>query len=598
MVARLPFWEAVPLFSNNAMKKLLSILLLCLLLAVGCEQGLPLPPKPDKEQNKEQDEDKGDNGQQQEPQQSIVVNGTTIAQTTTLYGIVKDKQSNQGIAGVVVSDGFTCVKTDDNGVYQLTHDSRSKMVYISVPAQYEIPVDGGNMPAFYKQFTIAEGEKFRYDFALEPLPGGKQDRFTLLTLADIQVNDTQDSERFRTETIPDIDNLAQSLVNPYAVTLGDITHRNNSAMYTKVRQAMMNREVIFMQCMGNHDHLNELDQSQKNTYWESLKNFHRYFGPQNYSFDRSDTHIVVMDNALQGQTRPDDDALYTAGFFDWQFEWLKQDLSFVPKDKMIILCMHIPFRKGSGSDHSDARYRQKTLELLSEYHEAHLMIGHTHRHRNWIHTVNGKTIYEHIHGAVCGGMWHSTTNVDGAPNGYGVYEISGNTLDNWYYKGTGCSVDMQIRAYDGGQKYYDPRYSQNQPSKRGTFSEYTWNLDGYIIANIWNIEHGNWDITLWQNGEQVCQMEKINDRDWWVAYWYMEVYCTLDDGYRGDTVHLYKGRLADKNAPFTIKAVDRSGKRAPMSCSTLTTDYSEVWGDFVTVEESVPSFLTLPESAW
>ena len=93
-------------------------------------------------------------------------------------------------------------------------------------------------------------------------------------------------------------------------------------------------------------------------------------------------------------------------------------------------------------------------------------------------------------------------------------------------------------------------------------------------------------------------MEKINDRDWWVAYWYMEVYCTLDDGYRGDTVHLYKGRLADKDAPFTIKAVDTSGKRAPMSCSTLTTDYSEVWGDFVTVEESVPSFLTLPESAW
>ena len=155
MVARLPFWEAVPLFSNNAMKKLLSILLLCLLLAAGCEQGLPLPPKPDKEQNKEQSEDKGENGQQQEPQQSIVVNGTTIAQTTTLYGIVKDKQSNQGIAGVVVSDGFTCVKTDDNGVYQLTHDSRSKMVYISVPAQYEIPVDGGNMPAFYKQFTSA-----------------------------------------------------------------------------------------------------------------------------------------------------------------------------------------------------------------------------------------------------------------------------------------------------------------------------------------------------------------------------------------------------------------------------------------------------------
>ena len=157
MVARLPKWEAVPLFSNNAIKKLLLILLLGASLAIGCEQGLPLPPKPNEEQNKEENEDNGENGQQQEPQQSIVVNGTTIAQTTTLYGIVNDKQSGQGIAGVVVSDGFTCVQTDANGVYQLTHDKNSKMVYISVPAQYEIPVDGGNMPAFYKLFTLAAG---------------------------------------------------------------------------------------------------------------------------------------------------------------------------------------------------------------------------------------------------------------------------------------------------------------------------------------------------------------------------------------------------------------------------------------------------------
>lgn len=226
------------------------------------------------------------------------------------------------------------------------------------------------------------------------------------------------------------------------------------------------------------------------------------------------------------------------------------------------------------------------------------MIGHTHRNRNWIHTVKGKQIYEHIHGAVCGGMWHSTTNVDGTPNGYGVYEIEGNTIKDWYYKGTGCSSSMQIRAYDGGQFYYDPRFSKNQPSKPHTFPEYTWGLKGHIIANIWNIEHGSWDVSLWQNGKKVCTMEKLNDRDWWVAYWYMEVYCTTNDGYRGDTVHLYKGKLDDPDAPFTIYAIDKSGRRKTMTCSELTTDFSGVIGDFITQEEMEVSTLSLPENEW
>ena len=48
------------------------------------------------------------------------------------------------------------------------------------------------------------------------------------------------------------------------------------------------------------------------------------------------------------------------------------------------------------------------LELLSEYAEAHLMIGHTHYNQNYIHSVNGKTIYEHIQGAACGEVCHAS----------------------------------------------------------------------------------------------------------------------------------------------------------------------------------------------
>lgn len=561
------------------------LLLAFAITATSCEKGLPLPPKPDQEQETEDDKKEDEEGKWDDTD-DVVVNGTVLDESTTLYGVVKDKQSGEGIEGVVVSDGFTCVQTDKNGVYQLVRDEHSDMVYLSVPAEYEIPVDNGNHATFYKRFTVAEGQKYTHDFTLELLPGGKQTQFTLLALADIQVHDANDVERFRNETVPDIDALVPNLVNPYAITLGDITNKNNTAMWLGIRQSITNRKVKYLHCMGNHDHLNELspnDHSNTTSYWKSVENFHKYFGPQNYSFSRSDTHIVVMDNALHGETPPPgEDYEYAAGFYDWQFEWLKQDLSYVPKDKMVLLCVHIPFRDGKGGNHSDERYRQKVLNLLSEYQEVHLLIGHTHKQATWIHTVNGKKIYEHIHGAVCGGMWHSTVCVDGTPNGYGVYTISGNTLKDWYYKATGYDPDMQIRAYDGGQTFYDPRLNQSKSAKQNYYSKYSWSAPGYIIANIWNIEHGDWDVTLWQNGKQVATMSKIAEREWWVAYWFLEVLGTTSDGYRGSTKHLYKGKLADKNAPFTIRAVDKSGKRKTMECSTLTTDFSEVWGDFAT----------------
>ena len=571
------------------MKKLFILLTLIGALYVsGCQEGLSGPTQPDKEQEQDKEDNKDDgkdDGKEETPQQ-IVVNGTTLADSTTLYGVVTNTQTGKGIKGIVVSDGFNCVTTDDNGVYQIVRNENCEMVNISIPAEYEIPVDGGNQPAFYKRFTVAKDAKYRYDFTLTPLAGGKQSEFTLLTLAEIQLYDTGDAERFRDETMPDVDQLVPTLVNPIGVTLGDDTGKNNSAMWTKVKQITANRKVTIFHCMGNHDHLNELspnDHSKATTYWKSVENFHKYFGPQNYSFSRSDTHIVVMDNALHGETPPPgEDYEYAAGFFDWQFEWLKQDLSYIPKDNMILLCLHIPFRDGKGGNHSDERYRQKVLNLLSEYKEAHLLIGHTHKQINWIHTVNGKKIYEHIQGAVCGGMWNATFCTDGTPNGYGVYHITGNTLNDWYYKATGYEPQMQMRVYDGGQSFYDPRLSKNKSAKQNFFADYTWGNSGYVIANIWNIEHGDWEVTLWQNDKKVATMSKLSAREWWVAYWFLEVFGTTSDSYQGSTKHLYRGKLADKNAPFTVRAVDKSGKRKTMECSVLTTDFSEVWGDFAT----------------
>ncbi len=507
-----------------------------------------------------------------------VIAGTVIAAETTLCGLVADASTGRGIPGVVVSDGFSCTRTDAAGVYQLVRErSHACCVSVTVPAEYAVPVGADNHPAFYKRIDMS-AKVCRRDFALSPLPGGREERFALLCVADPQCRNDRSVARFREESIPDIDATARMYDNVYAVTLGDITDNNKTDLWNKMKASMANRETVFFQCMGNHDHLNESDRNITTTYWKSVDNFNKYFGPQNYSFDRGDVHIVVMDNILHGE-KPDngEDMEFAIGFYDWQFEWLRSDLSFVPGSKAVVLCCHAPFRGGGSHCHSDKRYRQKTLELLSEFAEAHLMIGHTHYNYNYIHSVNGKSVPEHIHGACCGAFWHATFCKDGTPNGYGVYEFDGAHLDTWRYKGTNCDADMQMRLYEGDYTFYDPHVNVNMTSKPNAHN-YNYGLSGYVIANIWNIEYDDWDVSLWQNGMKVCDMVRFREYDWWAAYWLAEVYG--GDNLNGRYDHLYKGRLADPAAPFEVRAVDRTGRRGPYTESSVRRNYKGVWGEF------------------
>ena len=71
------------------------------------------------------------------------------------------------------------------------------------------------------------------------------------------------------------------------------------------------------------------------------------------------------------------------------------------------------------------------------------MSGHTHYHRNEP-SVSNSSVYEHVHAAVCGTWWYSRVNGDGCPNGYGVYDITGNTIKNWYYKGVNVNVSITL----------------------------------------------------------------------------------------------------------------------------------------------------------
>ena len=81
----------------------------------------------------------------------------------TVKGMVKDNAGN-AIAGVVVSDGLEVTATDERGIYYLASDlARRNFVFVSVPADCEIPATQG-CPRFYRKIDRKQAVN-RADFA-------------------------------------------------------------------------------------------------------------------------------------------------------------------------------------------------------------------------------------------------------------------------------------------------------------------------------------------------------------------------------------------------------------------------------------------------
>ncbi|KAA2536018.1 serine/threonine protein phosphatase, partial [Alistipes onderdonkii] len=306
-----------------------------------------------------------------EPPREIEVDASS-----TLYGFVGDTAGNP-VEGVVVSDGFQCVATDAGGVYEMKRNAAAEYVYYSVPAEFKIRTGHDGYPDFYVRLDTSQ-QKIRQDFTLERLAGVERS-FRLICIGDPQINEASHAVRFKEEAGREIREYAASAGVPcYGITLGD--HVNNKwTLFTNMVVALQPEQtgVPVFATIGNHDHeFPTADEKAARAKYES------YFGPVDYSFNRGDVHVVSMDNVIHSSKASAD---YEGGFTAAQYAWLKQDLSFVPKDKMVILCVHIPFRGGWGTNsaHADAdKYYDEVLDLLSQYEYAAIMSAHTHSNIN------------------------------------------------------------------------------------------------------------------------------------------------------------------------------------------------------------------------
>ena len=497
-------------------------------------------------------------------------------------------------AGVSVSDGFTVVQTAADGSYTIKPHQDAWYIYYTIPADCKVPINSYGQPEFFTKYSPT---RTLYNFTLTKLDGGKEKNFSLFCLADPQCKDATHRNRFNTESVPDIKAHAASKGIPcYGVTLGDVAYsegsRNCEAQmpYMRSHMAKSNIGIPVFQTMGNHDYTYfksgapiNADETSSTYNMKAQRAFEEVFGPIDYSWERGDAHIVCMRN-MQWNTNTNA-ADYTLCFTDEQYRWLQQDLSFVPKDKLVIFCVHIPLTNSKNKN------IQNVIALLKQYKEAHIMSGHTHYMRNEP-TLSGG-IYEHVHAAVCGTWWYSRVNGDGAPNGYGVYDIDGNTIKNWYYKGANNGMndrDYQIRLYRGNLKC------------GGTYEHIALQYgDGVILANVFNADK-NWKVKVYENGTYTGDMTLIpnkkttpaagtsqsspttpptnSSQDWWAIGYHIGVVGRghapggTRANYLTNGFHMYKYTLKDKSATVRVEATDRFGRTYSTSEFVGDYDYS------------------------
>ena len=526
----------------------------------------------------------------------------------TIFGYVRDTEGNP-IEGVVVSDGFSVTTTNHKGFYYINVLQDAWYIFISVPSEYKIPINRDGQPCFFKPYP---GYSEFFNFTLEKLPEGKENEFMLFAFADPQTGGLSAVNRFSKQVAPEIKSYSASLGKPcYGITLGDVISMGSTDISKDVLPAMraaMHIDYMGMpvfQVMGNHD--NCFMSTKKPVKGKDIREinlniqrmFEDAFGPINYSFNRGDAHIVGMrnvqwksgDNCATANTR--------TAFTEDQYNWLVADLAQVPKDKIVILCVHVPlYNNGSIGDGS---YRQEILTLLDDFAEAHVLSGHLHYQRNYDHTASSTSshkIYEHAQAAVNGASWSSNINGDGVPNGYGVYHFDGNTIKDWYYKGYAKGMDSrdyQIRLYRGNAITGAQLTGSDSNGTKGYY-QFGYS-DDTLLANVFNSD-SQWKVEVYENGVYSGNMTSLAAYHWDITYnqligsgvyddpkrppvgaecgrdfWAVGVLC----GYLGRNngglyykhcYQLWKYKLKNKKSKVEVRATDRKGN--VYTCSTIT----------------------------
>lgn len=440
-----------------------------------------------------------------------------LPDSITAYGRITAE--GKPLEGVIVSDGALFTKTDRDGYYMLASKKYQNVVFYITPSGYEPEMNKKIFPKFWATLSHKKDFVDRHDFSLRKV---NNLRHRMVVSADAHLcGRSEDIIQIKRMFIPNIQRELQRAkrdsVSIYSIVLGDLSVC--SAWYSAdfdIGDAMKAFSVIkyplpLFTVMGEQDYDGAVP-CEGLTDYKAERMYVYECGPKYYSMNIGDIHYIVLDNTLflnePGDGHYPTDIVgkrnYETLVSIEQLDWLRNDLSFVPKDKTIVVFMHHPvFRTGGKSGNIIKAFskREQTDTLIncfSDRKNVHFYTAHQHRRRMSYSKKQLPNIMEHNVPSICGNNWETAYNgymhlcSDGTAPGFDV--ISADTAKlSWRYVSL-MEGECPFRAYDMNavKKYYT-----EDKTIRSFFKEYKNRTDyagegfeNYIYVNYWGDEPG------------------------------------------------------------------------------------------------------------
>ena len=335
-----------------------------------------------------------------------------------------------GLPGVVVSNGTDIVRTDAQGRFRIAAGP-GQVVFVVKPDGYRFPASSDGLPAFWHRVPEA-GTDADVDFGLSPeawpaASGHMRKASEVLLFTDSQVKSGVDIDHYRRDIVEPIVGRHAAA---FGTTLGDLVD-DEMDLYPALNAVTTQLGVPWFHVPGNHD----VDPGAAADEG-SLASWGAVYGPDTYAVEEGGAAFVFMDDVI---LQPGQSPAYVGGLRQDQFRFLENYLAQLPRERLLVLGMHIPVFDTGGRPTFRAADRARLFALLRDRPRVLLLSGHSHVQQHYWH--GGKDgwqgavpLHEYNVGAACGAFWSGapdalgipdTTMADGTPNGYALLSLPG-----------------------------------------------------------------------------------------------------------------------------------------------------------------------------
>ncbi len=328
--------------------------------------------------------------------------------------------AERGIPGVRISNGRDLVASAADGGYRIAMRPDAPVFAIKPPDR-GIGRRGDGLPASW-----SDDASRPFDIALSPRHATRGPMQVLL-FTDPQVKSETDVGYYRRDIVEPLRGTGARL----GLTLGDLGN-DAPQLYPALNAVTASLGLPWLHVAGNHD----VDPGASDDA-TSLRAFHASYGPDTIAWEEPGATFIGLDDivAMPGQ-RP----TYVGGLRDDQFAFLEAYLPTLPKERLLVIGVHIPFfdaaKPGEPPTFRPAD-RERLFALLRDFPHVLLLSGHTHNQQHFFHDASdgwhgAQPLHEYNVGAACGAFWSGvkdadgipeSTMSDGTPNGYAVLTV-------------------------------------------------------------------------------------------------------------------------------------------------------------------------------